>query len=181
MIWKKIFLWIFFLIFSIVLFISIVKKYYITAGLGFIFLIIILVLVFKDKEIKKPIPKHKVIEEYIKMMEQNYGISINNNWILYRDEQTPVDYVIVLKDIEEESMNVRYFPFECNKFNFIFGRGTGSIKYKVAEVINWLHQNTHINLKPELYVDLTEKARAQTLREMELGTQYAGGEYGEEN
>lgn len=170
------------LVFLILIFISLTKKDTLNIIVGFIFLVVLVILAFwKFRDVKKPIPKHIVIEKYKELMEDKYSISLSSNAILYRDEETPEEYVMVLKDIDEDNNNmVRYFPFECNKFELIFGRGTGSLKYKIAEIINWLHQNTRINLKPEVYVDLSERAKLRTLREMSKEDTYTGGEVGEE-
>ena len=167
--------------FLLLIYISLVKKDILNIIVGFIFLIVLVVLAFwKFRDVKKPIPKHIIIEKYKELMEDKYSVSLSSNTILFRDEETPEEYVMVLKDIDEDNNNMsRYFPFECNKFELIFGRGTGSIKYKISETLNWLHQNTRINLRPEIYVDLSERAKLRTLKEMDKEDTYAGGEVGE--
>lgn len=115
---------------------------------------------------KTAIPKIKVIKRYIEMMEEQYSISILPNWSLYKDETTRDQYIILLKDVDEETSHIRYFPFECNKFEYVYGRGTGSIKYNVSEVNSWLLQNSKMNIKEELYADLLEKSKRETNRAM---------------
>ena len=163
--WSSIILLIIFMILSIFLIIFIQEEDYLMSGISVVLIAVLIILMFKNVSlIRKPIPKNEVIDKYIELMEDKYGISIFNNHILFKDEETPTEYVVVLKDVDEESGLIRYFPFECNKFDLIFGRGTGSIKYRITEVYNWVLQNTRINLRPELYIDLTERARAQTMR-----------------
>lgn len=124
-------------------------------GLGILSLIMfsfVVYFAFRNNNKKKPpIPKSEVIKKYIDVMENDYGISVLPNQTLKFDEATPEDYVMVLYDIDEDTGMVRYFPFECNKYEFIFGRGTGSIKYRVTEAYNWLLKNNRLNLRPEVY------------------------------
>ena len=157
---------IFVILFGIMV-IFIEKKDYLMSIFSIILMIILGIIMFKRYDSRKiPLQKIKIIKEYLQLMESQYFISIYSNWSIYKDDETRDKYIIILKDIEEETSMIRYFPFECNKFDYIFGRGTGSVKYSVTEVNNWLVQNTKINVKEELYADILERTKRKTLEDM---------------
>lgn len=146
---------------------SLDRKSYFNAGFALVCLIILGVFVFKNINVyRKPIPKDEVIKKYKELMEEKYSISIFSNCTLYDDTETPESYIIILRDVDEGTGQTRYFPFECNKYELIFGKGTGSITHSVAKALFWLYKNSNIAIGQELYTDLTNRARSQTEAEL---------------
>lgn len=153
------------LMFTFFAYIFIQRNEYVYAIVTFVIALIFVYLAFMLNKPRIPIPKHIVIRKFIELMEEQYNISILPNQCIFRDEETPTEYVIVLKDIDESDGLPRYFPFECNKYEFIYGRGTGAIKYKVSEVYNWLLQNNRLNLRADVYQEIQDlQMRGRTSR-----------------